>query len=412
MRQSELFTKTYREVPRDEESVNAQLLIRAGFVNKEMAGVYSFLPLGLRTLNKIENIVRDEMNKANAQEILMPSLHPKLNWLKTGRWDSFDVLFKILSQSKSEYALGPTHEEILYPLLTHYIDSYKDLPLALYQIQTKFRDEPRAKSGLLRGREFRMKDLYSFHASTQDRDEYYEVMRKAYKNVFERVGLHAVETKASGGTFSDTSLEFQVPNQFGEDIILLCSRCDIGINAEIAREDTCSQCGGALERTKAIEVGNIFPLKTKYAQDFNLSFKDKDGRKQLVAAGCYGIGTSRVMGALVEVFHDEKGMVWPKSVSPFALHLVALPGGEKEAEKLYEALGEKSVEVLYDDRIDVAPGEKLFDADLLGIPLRVVVSERTLQAKQAELKNRRNHKVELQALRGLADFIHRYAASQ
>ncbi|MBI2644072.1 MAG: hypothetical protein HYW95_01025 [Candidatus Wildermuthbacteria bacterium] len=406
MRQSQLFGRTKKEVPRDEESINARFLIRGGFIHKEMAGVYTFLPLGLRTLNKIENIVRDEMNKANAQEVFMPSLHPKANWQKTGRWDSFDVLFRISSQSKSEYALGPTHEEILYPLLTHYIDSYKDLPVALYQIQTKFRDEPRAKSGLLRGREFRMKDLYSFHATSQDRDAYYEVMRKAYENVFQRVGLHAVETKASGGTFSDISLEFQVPNQFGEDTILLCTHCDIAINIEIAKENTCTRCGGSLSRTKAIEVGNIFPLKTKYAQDFHVSFKDKEGKEQLVAAGCYGIGTSRVMGALVEVFHDGRGILWPQAVAPFRVHLMGFPGKEKESEALYVQLQSKGIEVLYDDRQEVAMGEKFADADLLGIPYRLLASEKTLQKNMVEIKKRASQEPEFIPLQRIEEYIH------
>lgn len=388
MLQSQLFAKTKREAPKDEEAVNAKLLIRAGFVDKLMAGVYTFLPLGLRVLNKIENIVREEMDKAGGREILMPSLHPKENWETTGRWDSFNALFKLKSNSGASYALGPTHEEVIYPLLKRFISSYKDLPVRVYQIQTKFRDEPRAKSGLLRGREFRMKDFYSFHESEEDRDEYYEVMKKAYFSVFRRVGIEAVWTEASGGTFSGRSHEFQVVSESGEDTIYVCEKCRVAVNEEIIGEQkVCPECGGKdLKKEKAIEAGNIFPLKENYARDFNLVFKDRDGKEKLVSAGCYGLGISRLMAAIVEIHNDENGIIWPEAIAPFKAHLLNLKKEKETSEKVYESLQKNGVEVLYDDREETTAGEKFSDADLMGIPYRLVVSEKT--GKNIEVKKR------------------------
>ena len=393
MRQTELFTKTLRTPPKDEESKNAKLLAQAGFIQKLAAGVYTFLPLGLRVLNKIENIVREEINKAGGIEILMPALHPKENWEATGRWQSFDALFRLKSRSGSDYALGPTHEEILYPLLAHHIASYKDLPKYIYQIQTKFRDELRTKSGLLRGREFRMKDFYSFHADQKDRDAYYEIIKKTYLKIFERLGLDAVPTRASGGTFSESSMEFQLISDAGEDAIFFCPECKIATNKELSGEhDKCPDCGGKTREERAIEIGNIFPLKDKYAQDFNLTFKDENGSQKLVSVGCYGLGTSRVMGAIAEALSDEKGLIWPKNVAPFSAHFLAISGGDskvkKEAEALYRDLLEKGVEVLYDDREDNSAGEKFADADLIGIPIRIVVSAKTMASGSVEVKKR------------------------
>ena len=398
MRFSDFFAKTLRTPPRDEESVNSKLLIQAGFVNKLAAGVYTFLPLGLRVLDKIENIVREEMNAAGGAELLMPALHPAENWSKTGRWQSFDALFKTKGKNGSEYALGPTHEEVIYPLLKHFVSSYKALPLALYQIQTKFRDEPRAKSGLLRSREFRMKDLYSFHADVKDRDRYYEVMRKAYLKIFKRLDLGAVQTKASGGTFSEFSAEFQVVSEAGEDIIYYCQSCRKAVNKEITSQKApkCYDCGGETEEKRAIEVGNIFPLKKKFAEDFNLTFKDKEGRDRLVEAGCYGLGTSRAMGTIVETHHDKKGIVWPESAAPFRVHLVEI---QVKAEKVYQALVEEGVEVLYDDRKEATAGEKFVDADLIGIPWRAVISEKT--GDEIELKRRDLEDTKLVSVREL-----------
>ncbi len=400
MRQSQLFTRTRKTPPKDEESQNAKFLERAGFAQKLMAGVYTFLPLGLRVLEKIENIVREEMNKAGGSEILMPTLQPKENWETTGRWEGFDALFKIQSKFAGEYALGPTHEEVIYPLLKNYLSSYKDLPIKIYQIQTKFRDEKRAKSGLLRGREFRMKDMYSFHADEADRDKYYAEMKKVYAEVFKRLGLNAISTSASGGTFSENSIEFQVPCEAGEDLIYICEKCHEAVNREVAGVAglKCPNCGGEAKETKAIEVGNIFPLKEKYAKDFNLVFKDKDGQNLLVWAGCYGLGTTRALGAIAEIFNDERGFIWPKSVAPFEVHLIALKGREetkKEAEKIYEKFIEDGAEVLFDDREEASAGEKLADADLIGIPVRILISDRTLEKKSVEIKTRIDQEAKL-----------------
>lgn len=399
MHYSQLFGKTRREAPKSEVSTNAKLLARGGFIQKEVAGVYNFLPLGLRVLDKISNIVREEMNAAGGQEILLSSLQNKDNWQKTDRWNTFDALFKVKSRFDSEYALGPTHEEVLVPLVKQFVSSYKDLPLSLYQIQTKFRDEERAKGGILRGREFLMKDLYSFHTDEKDFEKYYEVMKRAYKKVFERCGLDAIETQASGGAFSEFSHEYQVIAEAGEDEIVYCPKGDFAENKEIARNkegDTCAGCGAELKVAKAIEVGNIFPLKTRFSDAFELTFKDKDGREKPVVMGCYGIGISRVMGAIVEVHHDERGIIWPRKVAPYACHIVSTSHElrvTKIAEEIYRKLQEDSINTLFDDRNDVSAGEKFADCDLIGIPVRLVVS---VKAKdKVEWKNRTSDKTEL-----------------
>lgn len=397
MKQSEFFIPTLKDEPKNEEAINAKLLLRAGFIDKVMAGVYVFLPLGLRVLRKIEGIVREEMNKIGAMELLMPSLHPKENWKISGRWDNFDALFKIKSRHGNEYALGPTHEEIIYPLSAKIISSYKDLPVALYQIQNKFRDEPRAKSGLLRGREFLMKDLYSFHEDEDDRNKYYEKTKKSYLNIFKKLSLNALPTEASGGTFSDLSLEFQTPSEKGEDIIFYCDKCHFSRNEEIAGNLVkCPNCGEVLTKKNSIEVGNIFPLKENFAKDFGVYFKDKNGEKKLVSAGCYGLGISRAMAAAVETNFDEKGIIWPESIAPFKTHLLVLGNDKKaknEADKLYEKFLSAGIEILYDDRNDKTAGEKFSDADLLGIPYRIVISEKTVKAKKVEVK-KRNEKID------------------
>lgn len=398
MRQSQLFTKTLKDAPRDEESTNAKLLIRAGFVHKEMAGVYTFLPLGLMVLRKIENIIREEMKSQGAQELFMPSLHPKENWAKTGRWGSLDTLFRFTSYyTKQDYALGATHEEIVVPLAKTFISSYRDLPQYVYQIQNKFRDEKRAKSGILRGREFLMKDLYSFHATQADLDAYYEKMKDAYKNIFEKAGIGRMTylTFASGGTFSEYSHEFQTLSAAGEDTIYFCEKCMVAVNEEIIKDQpVCPECQNKnLRQEKAVEVGNIFKLSTKYSEPFHLTYKDENGKENLVLMGCYGIGLNRLMGVVAEVFHDDKGIIWPKAIAPALVHLISLEGGEKEAEVLYEDLQKERVEVLYDDRKEASPGEKFTDADLIGIPFRIVVSKKTLLRGKVEMK-KRNEKQE------------------
>lgn len=396
MKQSLLFTKTLHQAPKDEEATNANLLIQAGFVDKVMAGVYNLLPLGFRVLRKIEKIIREEMIAVGGQELVLSSLQPKKNWEQTGRWDRLDILFRFTSfHSKNEYALGPTHEEIIVPLLKKYISSYRDLPAYVFQIQNKFRDEKRAKSGLLRGREFIMKDLYSFHADEKDLDAYYEKVKKAYLKIFRRVGLGKLTylTFASGGTFSQYSHEFQTLAQNGEDTIHLCDKCLVAINQEIIKQQKiCPVCSGSnLQEKSATEIGNIFKLKTKFSEVFELFYKDKRGQNQKVYMGCYGIGLTRLIGAIVEVFHDKKGIIWPVEIAPFKFHLIELKQGL--AKKIYEQSQKDGLEVLYDDRLNASIGEKLNDADLIGLPYRLVVSDKT--KNKIEIKKRGQNKVKL-----------------
>lgn len=397
MRQSQLFTKTRREAPKDEVSKNAELLIRAGFIHKEMAGVYSYLPLGLRTLNKICGIIREEMNTLGGQEVFLSALQSKDLWEKSNRWSDevLDVWFKTKLKNETELGLGTTHEEPITNIMRDHIKSYRDLPAYVYQIQTKFRNEARAKSGIIRGREFLMKDLYSFSKDEEEHAKFYEKAKKAYFKIFERVGLGKVTyiTSASGGSFSKYSDEFQTITSAGEDIIYVCDKCNIAINEEVMdKNKTCTKCGGSeLRKEKAVEVGNIFNLKTRFSEALGLNFVDESGQEKPVVMGCYGIGPSRLLGTCVEVFADEKGMVWPESVAPFAVHLVEIssenPKVKKFAEKIYSELEKKGVEVLYDDR-DARAGEKFADSDLIGIPVRAVVSEKTLEKDSVEVKKR------------------------
>lgn len=412
MKQSELFTKTIKEIPRDEKSINGQLLIRAGFIDKLMAGVYSYLPLGFLVLKKIENIIREEMNKIGAKEVFLPALHPKENWLRTNRWQQKEM-FKVKSRIGKNFSLGWTHEEIITPLVKKFVKSYKFLPLGLFQIQDKFRDELRAKSGLLRGREFIMKDLYSFHQNEKDLDRYYEKVKRAYFQIFKRCGISRLTflTLASGGTFSKYSHEFQTITPYGEDTIYLCSKCNLAINKEIIKEEKyqCKRCQNKkLEIKKSIEVGNIFKLKDKYSKAFNFDFVDQKGEKSPVLMGCYGIGLPRLMGTIVEVHHDKKGIIWPKETAPFDIHLIQIENKEKIkkiSQKLYQSLQKEKFEVLYDDRLDKTPGEKLIDADLIGIPLRIVISERNIKNNQVEIKPRNKKKLKLIKINSLRQFL-------
>jgi len=411
MRQSQLFTKTLKEAPKDEKSINAQLLIRAGFIDKLTAGVYSFLPLGLRVLKKVENIIREEMENISGQELLLPALHPKEIWQKTNRWQ-YPEMFKLKNRSGKDFSLGWTHEEVITSLMKKFIRSYKDLPVFVFQIQDKFRDELRSKSGLLRVIEFIMKDLYSFHYDEKDLDIYYEKAKKAYFKIFKRCGLekYTFLTLASGGAFSKYSHEFQTITSYGEDEIYLCPKCKIAINKEIIKEEKyqCTKCKSKkLEIKKSIEVGNIFKLGDKFSKAFNFYFKDKDGKEKLVQMGCYGIGLGRLMGAVVEVFHDEKGILWPNELSPFHVHLICLGNDQKlkrETEKIYQILRKEKIEVLYDDR-DRAPGEKFADADLIGIPFRIVISEKTLKSNSLEVKERKKKETQLVKITRLSQFL-------
>jgi len=416
MRQSKLFTKTRKEAPADEVSKNAEFLVRGGFVHKEMAGVYSYLPLGLRVLRKIENIIREEMNKVGGQEVLMSTFQPKDNWEKTGRWTGMDDLYKVTDSSGREVALGPTHEEIVVPILKNYITSYKDFPVVVYQIQNKFRMELRAKSGMLRGREFIMKDMYSFHTSQEDFEKFYEKMKEVYKTVFSRVGIGHLTylTFASGGTFSKYSHEFQTITAAGEDTMYLDEASGVALNKEVLNDEVLTQLHLEREKLvehKSIEVGNIFDLKTKYSKPFDLSFTDEKGEKHIVLMGCYGIGLGRLMGTVVEALSDDKGIIWPEAVAPFQIHLVALGEDEavlKEAEKVYESLLKSGVEVLFDDRAGLSAGEKFSDADLLGIPLRAVVSARSLKDLSSggiEIKKRIEEKGKIISLEELLNLL-------
>ena len=390
MHQSQLFTKTVKELPKDETSYNAQALIRAGFIDKVGAGIYSYLPLGKRVLDKICQVIREEMDAIGGQEILMTALIPKENLETSGRWDTFDVLFRLAGNDQKEYSLGATHEEIITPLAKKFILSYKDLPFGVYQIQTKFRNEKRAKAGLLRGREFLMKDLYSFHVDQADLDAYYDKAIVAYNRIYERLGLKDLTylTYASGGSFSKYSHEFQTLAEAGEDLIYVCDKCHVAINREIIGEqDSCPSCGNKkLVEKKAIEVGNIFKLGTKFSESFSVRYKDQAGKENTALMGCYGIGPSRIMGTLVEIYHDEKGITWPVSIAPYRVHLLSLNENDR-AEAIYADLKKKGIEVLYDDR-DKPAGEKFADADLIGCPYRIVISKKTLAAGSVELKER------------------------
>ena len=421
MLQSKLFYKTNKNKPDKTESVSHDLLVRAGYVDQLMAGVYSFLPLGFSVLKKIEEIIRKNMVSIGGQEILMPVLQPKENWIKTGRWDSLDILFKLKGGGDKEYALGPTHEEVVAPLTKKFVFSYKDLPFSVFQIQTKFRDELRTKSGILRTREFLMKDLYSFHSNQADLDKYYEVVAKSYKKILKECGIEKVtyRTLASGGSFSKYSDEFQTITDAGEDIIYICVKCKTAINKEIIGEDrNCPNCSGIdFKEEKAIEVGNIFKLGNKYSTPFELKFTDRDGHDKPVIMGCYGIGLSRLLGAIVEKNHDDKGIIWPKSVTPFLIHLIPIENKtkiKKTTDKIYKSLSSyakasdgqaENIEILYDDRNDKSAGEKFAEADLLGISYRIVVSEKTLEKNSVEIKERGKENIKLVNIKNLEKFF-------
>lgn len=400
MKLSQLAFQPLATPPANADTINHQLLVQAGFVRQLMAGVYTYTPLGLRVLNHIRTIVRTEMDKVGGQEILMPALHPSANWKVTHGWDTIDVLFKIKSRTEKEYALGQSHEEIVTPLAKEVIKSYRDLPLALYQIQWKFRDELRAKSGILRGREFEMKDMYSFHETQADFDRFYQAVKEAYLRVYSQMGLIAKVTEASGGNFTTKiSYEFMVLTDAGEDDIYYCEACDFCVNSEIAKQkvgEDCPKCAKAkLQAAKASEVGNVFDLGQKYAKDFEVTYMDREGKKNWPIMGCYGLGITRLMGVLVEKLHDDKGILWPASVAPFSVQLISLRGGEESAANAYTQLQAAGLETLWDDR-DTSPGAKFAAADLIGNPVRLVTSAKT--GDQVEWKTRTGTDSELISL--------------
>jgi len=407
MRLSKLFTKTLKNAPSDQESLNGKLLTRAGFIHQETSGVYSFLPLGLLVLNKIENIIREEMNAIGGQEILMSALAPTEYWEKTGRLSAMSTLFKATGANKEstlnndkDYVLSPTHEETITPLVQKYIFSYKDLPILPYQIQSKFRNEARARGGLLRGREFRMKDLYSFHADASGFESFYQEAATAYAKVFKRLSLHDLTyyTYAAGGDYTKRHThEFQTLMENGEDTIYICQKCQsphgagLAYNKEIITDSSqfkCLECGGSdFLVEKASEVGNIFPLETRFSEAFGFFFTDKDGTQKHPIMGCYGIGPSRVMGVLAEVFSDAKGLKWPKAVAPFDVHLVDLTK-DGSGQAVYDELTSRHISVLWDEREAVSAGVKFTDADLIGIPTQIILSERSKEQGGVEVRTR------------------------
>lgn len=418
MRQSQLFTKTRKQAPKDEVAKNAQLLIRAGFIHKEMAGAYSYLPLGLRTLKNIERIIREEMNAIGGQEVLMTALQESEIWKTTGRWSDevVDNWFKTELSEGVMLGLGHSHEEPLVRIMSQQIGSYRDLPKAVYQIQTKFRRELRAKSGILRGREFIMKDMYSFVRTEEELDEFHEKAAAAYLRIFERAGVgeRVFRTFASGGSFSKYSDEFQMVTDAGEDTVHLDRVKKIAINKEVFTEEVLEDLKisrDSLEEVKAIEVGNIFKLGTRFSEPLGLRVKDESGKEVPVLMGCYGIGLGRLMGAIVEALADEKGIIWPEEIAPFPIHLISITSGNKdvikEADRIYELLSSNGIEILYDDR-DARAGEKFADADLIGIPTRIVVSEKTMAEGSVEVSARAIGPTTLVPESGIVEHLKQY----
>ncbi len=398
MRQTRLFTKTRREAPADEQAKNAELLIRGGYVHKEMAGVYSYLPLGLRVLNNIIEIIREEMNAIGGEELLLTTLQNPENWKTSGRWSDevIDVWFKTKLKNGGELGLGTTHEEPITALMTEHISSYRDLPIYAYQFQNKFRNETRAKSGIMRGREFLMKDLYSFNASPESHEAFYKKAQEAYVRIFSRVGIGELtyRTFASGGAFSEFSEEFQTLSNAGEDLIYIDEEKKIAFNKEVLTDEVLKKFDvkrETLVEKKAIEVGNIFHLGTRFSEVLGLVFTDESGERKPVIMGSYGLGPTRLLGTIVEVLSDEKGIVWPQSVAPFKVHLLALGNTDEKvrtyADALYDDMTEKGIEVLYDDR-EVRAGEKFAESDLLGIPWRVIVGKDVIKSGEIEVVNR------------------------
>lgn len=402
VRQSHLFTKTKKEVPADEVSKNAEFLIRGGFINKEMAGVYDYLPLGLRVVKKIENIIREEMNEVGGQEVALSSLQERDTWEPTNQWDDkeVDVWFKTKLKNETELGLAVTHEAPMTKMLKNFLSSYRDLPLFIYQFQTKFRNEIRAKSGIMRTREFVMKDAYSFAKDEAEHNLLYEKYKEVYTKIFKRVGIGHLTylTFASGGMFAKFSHEFQTLTSAGEDTIYVDENKGIAVNKEVYTDEIIENLGlvkDSLVEHRAVEVGNIFTLGTRFSDALDLTYQNEQGEKKKVYMGSYGIGPARLMGTVVETLSDDKGIIWPEAIAPFQVHLLILgedEGVKKEAERVYETLEKKGIEVLFDDRGEISPGEKFADADLLGIPFRAVVSSRSMKEGGIEIKKRNEEK--------------------
>jgi prolyl-tRNA synthetase len=410
MLQSKLFCKAKKTAPKDAEAISHQYLARADFIEQSMSGVYRFLPLGFRVLKKIEEIIREEMIELGAQELYLPAFQNKNLWLETKRWETIDPpLFKIKDRHQKETALGSTHEEEITDIFRKRIKSYQDFPLYLFQIQNKFRNEMRFSGGLMRVREFLMKDLYSFHASEGDLINFYEKVKKSYFKIFKKCGLNPICVEASSGTIGgDMSHEFMVPSSIGEDRILLCKKCGFAANIEKTGEiKDCPKCKNQLEKISCIEIGHIFNLGTKYTKAMNAEYLDKEGKSHFPLMGCYGIGLHRLVATIVEASHDEKGIIWPEQVAPFDVHLIQVENSlkvRKSAEGIYRDLQKKGIEVLYDDRAKSA-GEKFAEADLIGLPVRIIVSERTLKNNCAEVKKRNKKEAKMIKIKDLAKFL-------
>lgn len=414
MKESQFFLKTSKKAPKDAEVISHKLLTRAGFIDQTTSGIYSFLPLGWRVLQNIAGLIRRELNNIGAQEVFLPTLQPKELWQESGRWDSMKPpLFKLQDQHERDLCLGPTHEEIITDLLRQQVDSYRDLPFAWYQIQNKFRNEVRATGGILRTREFLMKDLYSFHADQKDLNLFYDKALEAYHKIFEQCGLRALVTEAETGSIGgQESHEFMALAASGEDTIFVCKKCNWAVNKEKiqkipSKKLKCQLCNSALQKKSAIEVGHIFKLGTEYSEKMGANFTDKKGRQKPIIMGCYGIGLPRLMAAIVEIKHDNKGLIWPKKVAPFDIHLIRIKHKalstkyKKKLKKIYKDLSE-NYDVLYDDR-DERPGVKFAESDLIGIPIRIVVSEKTLTKDSVEVKMRNEQKTKLVEIKNLKE---------
>lgn len=409
MRLKNTFIKTLREAPKDELAKNGALLTRAGYIHKEMAGVYDYLPLGLRVIENIKNIIREELNAIGCEEVLMSTLQNPEPWEKTGRFSDqeVDIWFKTKLASGGELGLAPTHEEPMVNMLKTYISSYKDLPLYIYQFQTKFRNELRAKSGVMRGREFLMKDLYSFHTSEEDLNDFYEKAEVAYAKIFDRLGIGdcTYKTFASGGIFSKYSHEYQTLLDVGEDTIYCNKDRSLVFNKEVFNDEVLAEFNAKredFEEMHGAETGNIFKLNFKYSEPLDLKFSDEENHLKTVYMGCYGMGVSRLMGVIAEKFADDKGLVWPKSIAPFSVYLIGI--GEKGIEAAEKLYAEHSDEILFDDR-DARPGEKFADAELMGIPYRVVISDKTLAEGVAEVVERATGEISKISIDKLVDLL-------
>ena len=406
MKQSQLFYRTKKQLPKDAEIISHKLLLKADFIDQVGAGIYSFLPLGWRVHQKIEQIIREEMDAIGGQEVFLPVLQPKSFWQETGRWNDFKPpLFKLKDRHKKDLALGPTHEELFTDLVRKRVESYKDLPLYLYQIQDKFRNELRSTGGLLRVREFIMKDLYSFHTNEKDLFNYYKKVEKAYLKIFRRCSLKVIAVEAESGSMGgNISQELAIIAKSGESKIYLCPKCGWAISDEkIGKNKKCKKCRTKLEKKDCIEASHGFNLGTKYSEAMGAFFVDKDGKKKPIIMGCYGLGLGRLMGTIVEIYHDKDGIIWPKEVAPFDVHLITVEDNKKvkdQAEKIYNHLQKRGIEVLYDDRDETA-GVKFVEADLIGIPMRMVISEKTLKSQSVELKKRGEDKIKIVKLKDI-----------